>query len=163
MSEHLSIRCLHYQLLLPGGSVQSIRALAAEDILPRPINPASRSERLACPRLDLRKFLHPNDFHSPSPSAGIHWISEDGSQNIFLVVDAIDRIVHCLEEDLRPLPPLPKRLRTLCDALLRLPDGTAIVRLSSKASWPMLSTADKRHFLKALVRIRPEASEGIPS
>lgn len=162
MSEHLSIRCLEYRLLLPGCSVHSIRALGEGDFAPAGTRSLPRRLRLACPRLDLRRLLNPGRLPSSGPCAGIHWVSEDGDQNAFLVVDAVDRILHCHDEELRPLPALPRSLGVLCDGLLREADGRVLIRVRADAIWPMPTRHEKRHFIDALIRLCPEADEGLP-
>jgi chemotaxis signal transduction protein len=89
-------------------------------------------------------------------------VSEDGEQNAFLVVDAVDRILHCHDQELRPLPALPKSLRAICDGLLREADGRVLIRVRANASWPMPTRSEKRNFIDALIRLSPEADEGLP-
>ncbi len=159
MSEHVATRCLNYRLLFPGRSIHSICALERGAVLPRQI--PRKQIRPALPVVDVRKLLQPGCSPNTDSCAGLHWLSDDGEYSAFLIVDAVEQIVHCDDSSLCPLPALPRRISNLCDLALRIPDGTFSVRVRTSAHWPMQDRSQKRDFLNALVALSREAAENI--
>jgi hypothetical protein len=151
MSEHVAIRCRDFRLLFPGHSIHSIRALTEAEVV-RPRRPRLRGPA-GFPLVDLRRLLEPSVEPSTRACAGIHWISEDGERDIFLVVDSVDQIVYCREDDLQRLPALPQRIAPLCDAAMRDAHGSLWVRIRPDARWPLTDTRAKREFLRSLIEL----------
>jgi chemotaxis signal transduction protein len=151
MSEHVAVRCGDFRLLFPVDSIQSIRALTAAEVI-RPRRPHLRGSA-ELPLVDLRRLLRPSEEPQMRACAGLHWISEDGERDVFLVVDSVDQIVYCQPSALQRLPALPQRIAHVCDAGMRDADGSFWVRIRPNARWPLPSTRAKREFLRSLIEL----------
>jgi hypothetical protein len=84
--------------------------------------------------LDLRRLL--GTAMPDECVATLEWRSTDGCRRATLIVDAVEEIVKCNPGDLIAAPFLPPRLRSLCDCVMRGPDGRFHLRVRLDVSYP---------------------------
>jgi hypothetical protein len=151
MREHVCARCGEYVLMFPAENIELIEPVpfhtrfAAWTRRPR--------QRDAEPVLDLRLLL---DVPAPAPPENgvtLRWRATTGAPQLRLLVDGVDEIVNCYAGDLIEVPLLPRRLRPLCDQVMRVPGGGLRLRVKPDVRLPLERTGDRRRYARALLTV----------
>jgi hypothetical protein len=150
MHEHVCARCGGFLLLFPAENIAFIDPVPAQtrfgDWLRR-----RREARAGEAVLDLRRLL---DVPAPAPAASgvtLRWRATAGARQQLLLVDAVEEIVHCYAGDLIDVALLPRRLRPLCDQVMRDPSGKLRLRVKPDVQLPMERLGDRRRYARALL------------
>jgi hypothetical protein len=76
----------------------------------------------------------------------LRWRSTDGAREALLLVDGVDEIVNCYAGDLIQVAILPRRLRPLCDQVMRAPGGRLRLQVKPDVRLPLEQPAARRRF-----------------
>jgi hypothetical protein len=149
MREHVGARCGDFLLLFPSENIVLIEPVPS---------PTRFSEwrlrdraRSAEPVLDLRRLLRVPAPAPPERGVTLTWRSTDGARQLRLLVDAVDEIVNCYTGDLIDVAILPRRLRPLCEQVMRAANGRLRLRVKPDVSLPLALPGDRRHYVRALL------------
>jgi hypothetical protein len=149
MHEHVCARCGDFILLFPAENIVFIEPVPLQtrfgDWLQR------RRAAAAEPVLDLRRLL---DVPAPAPPQNgvtLRWRATVGARQLQLLVDAVEEIVHCYAGDLIDVRLLPRRLRPLCDQVMRDPSGRLRLRVKADVELPFQRLGDRRRYARALL------------
>lgn len=152
MREHVCVRCGDLLLMFPAENIGAIEPV---------FGPARVCEWTQRPRrsgaepvLDVRRLLG-----ALGPSAQhaviLRWRSTDGVRQLGLLVDSVEAIVNCYAGDLIDVPILPRRLRPLCDQVMRDPSGHLRLRVKPDVALPLERPGDRRRYVRSLVTMGP--------
>jgi chemotaxis signal transduction protein len=149
MNEHVCARCGDFFLLFPAENIVFIEPVPGQtrfgDWLHRSRGAVTE------PVLDLRRLL---DVPAPAPPENgvtLRWRATAGARQLRLLVDAVEEIVRCYAGDLIDVPLLPRRLRPLCDQVMRDPSGRLRLRVKADVELPFERTSDRRRYARALL------------
>jgi hypothetical protein len=149
MREHVCARCGNFLLLFPAENIAFITPVAGQiqfsDWLHR--RRAAGSE----PVLDVRRLLCVPAPAPPELGVMLRWRSTAGTRQLLLLVDAVEEIVHCYAGDLIDVAILPRRLRPLCDQVMRDPSGRLRLRVKPDVRLPFERLSDRRRYAQALL------------
>ena len=153
MREHVCARCGDFWLLFPAENIVFIEPVPSQTHFSRwtQRRPASGAE----PVLDLRRLL---DVPAPAPPENgvtLRWRSTDGARQLALLVDTVEEIVNCYAGDLIEVPILPRRLRPLCDQVMRNPSGRLRLRVKPDVQLPFERPSDRRRYARSLLTREP--------
>jgi hypothetical protein len=150
MREHVCARCGDYLLLFPAENIVSIEPVPSQtrfcEWRQRP-RPGRRAE----PVLDLRRLLGVPTPAPPENGVTLSWRATDGARQLRLLVDAVEEIVNCYAGDLIVVPILPRRLKPLCDQVMRDPSGRLRLRVKPDVQLPLARLSDRRRYARALL------------
>jgi hypothetical protein len=146
MSEHVSIRCGPFRILFPTENIGFIEAS------PVPFHRPARRRDVDQAHLmvDLRVLSGEAEAAS-THGVMLQWRSTDGARAMQLIVDAVEEIIDCQEEELRPAPILPKRLCPLIDRVVRAPSGAFLLRVVPDVDLTLRSVAERRLYARSLM------------
>lgn len=146
MSEHVSIRCGAFRMLFPTENIGFI------EVSPVPFHRPARRRAVdqAHLMLDLR-ILSGATEEASDHGVMLQWRSTDGKRAIELIVDAVEEIIDCGEDELRPAPILPKRLRPVIDRVMRAQSGAFLLRVIPDVNLPLTSVSERRLYARALM------------
>jgi hypothetical protein len=153
MREHVCARCGDYLLLFPTENIELIEPVPSDlrfgywCFRPRP----SRGE----PVLDVRCLLGVPAPASPESGVFLRWRSTTDRRALCLLVDAVEEIVNCYEGDLIGVSILPRRLRPMCEEVMRHSSGTLRLRVKPDVQLPVRRPDDRRHFALSLLTAEP--------
>jgi len=152
MREHVCVRCGDLLLLFPAENIGAIEPVLGQ---PRLYEWTLRARRGGVePVLDVRRLigaLAPRAQHVVI----LRWRSTDGARQLSLLVDAVEAIVNCYAGDLIDVPILPRRLRPLCDQVMRDPSGQLRLRVKPDVDLPLERPDDRRRYVRSLVTMDP--------
>jgi hypothetical protein len=154
MREHVCARCGDFLLLFPAENIVLIEPVPSQTRFCA-WTQRRRGGRAHEPVLDLRRLL---DVPAPAPpedGVTLHWRSTGGSRHLNLLVDSVEEIVNCYEGDLIDVPILPRRLRPLCDQVMRDPRGHLRLRVKPDVKLPLERVIDRRRYALALLTTGP--------
>jgi hypothetical protein len=149
MREHVQARCGDYLLLFPAENIELIVPVARQLLFRAWIR--RRRGRAAEPVLDLRLLL---DVRAPRPAEEgvvLGWRATGGALRLALLADAVEAIVNCYADDLIDVPILPRRLRPLCDQVMRHPGSPLLLRVKPDVRLPFERVEDRRRYARALL------------
>ena len=155
MREHVCGRCGDFLLLFPAENIVLIEPVPS---LTRFCEWTHRSRPRSSadePVLDLRRLL---GVHAPTPPENgvtLRWRSTGGTRQLKLLADSVEAIVNCYAGDLIEVPILPRRLRPLCDQVMRDPSGRLRLRVKPDVQLPFERPSDRRHYLLSLLTMGP--------
>jgi hypothetical protein len=153
MREHVCARCGDFLLLFPTENIVFIEPVPSQvrfcEWMRR--RPASAAE----PVLDLRRLLGVRAPTPPENGVTLSWRSTDGARQLSLLVDAVEEIVNCYAGDLIDVPILPRRLRPLCDQVMRDPNGRLRLRVKPDVQLPFERPSDRRRYALSLLTTGP--------
>jgi hypothetical protein len=149
MREHVCARCGECLLLFPAENIVFIEPVASQTRFCQ-WKHRSRSST-APPLLDLRRLVGVPAPAPPEDGATLQWRSTDGVRELTLLVDAVEEIVNCYEGDLIEVPILPRRLRPLCDQVMRDPHGRLRLRVKLDVRLPLERPSDRRRYALSLL------------
>jgi len=152
MREHVCVRCGDLLLLFPAENIGAIEPVFGQARF-RAWTQRPRGGG-AEPVLDLRRLL---GALAPTPQHVVilRWHSTDGARQLSLLVDSVEAIVNCYAGDLIDVPILPRRLRPLCDQVMRDPSGQLRLRVKPDVELPLEQPGDRRHYVRSLVTLGP--------
>ena len=152
MREHVCVRCGELLLLFPAENIGAIEPVFGQtrfrDWTRRPRGGGTE------PVLDVRRLLGalaPRTQHVVI----LRWRSTDGARRQSLLVDSVEAIVNCYAGDLIDVPILPRRLRPLCEQVMRDPSGQLRLRVKPDVDLPLDRVGDRRRYVRALVTMGP--------
>ena len=149
MINHVSARCEPYRFLFPSANIEAI--LSVPETV-RIASAGSASRRRNKPMaLDLRRLLGAPHVGAGHPCIRLDWISSDSNRRITLLVDAVDGILNEPQASLTTLPLLPQRVLSLCDGIVRDPDGACRMGIRLDVEWPLAGWGERRAWARALV------------
>jgi chemotaxis signal transduction protein len=149
MREHVCARCGDCLLLFPAENIVFIEPVPSHT---RFCEWTHRSrESGASPLLDLRRLVGIRGAAPAGERAALQWRSTDGGRQLTLLVDAVEEIVNCYEGDLIEVPILPRRLRPLCDQVMRDPRGGLRLRVKLDVQLPLERPGDRRRYALSLL------------
>jgi len=159
MLEHVCARCGEFLLLFPAENIAFIEPVATQTRFARWVGrwPRRRGEEVV---LDLRRLL---GVAAPMPAeqgVTLRWRSTAGARQALLLVDAVEEIVHCYAGDLIDVALLPRRLRPLCDQVMRDPSGHLRLRVKSDVALPFEHFAERRSYARALLAVSVASATG---
>jgi hypothetical protein len=158
MREHVCARCGDFLLLFPAENIAFIEPVPSQT---RFSEWTRRRRGIAAePVLDLRRLL---DVQAPTPPESgvlLRWRTQRatdgaGGRQLSLLVDAVEEIVNCYAGDLIEVPILPRRLRPLCDQVMRDPSGRLRLRVKPDVRLPFERMSDRRRFARSLLTTGP--------
>jgi hypothetical protein len=153
MHEHVCARCGDFLLLFPAENIVFIEPVPSQthfsDWRHR------RRAGLAEPVLDLRRLLGVPAPSPPENGVTLRWRATVGARQLQLLVDAVEEIVHCYAGDLIEVPLLPRRLRPLCDQVMRDPSGRLRLRVKPDVRLPLELPSDRRRYALSLLTTGP--------
>jgi hypothetical protein len=152
MHEHVCARCGDFLLLFPAENIVFIEPVPSQTRFCEWTRRAARTQgRGARAVLDLRRLLGIGTPAPPENGVTLSWRSTDGARQLQLLVDAVEEIVHCYAGDLIEVPILPRRLRPLCDQVMRDRSGRLRLRVKADVQLPFERPSDRRHYARALL------------
>jgi hypothetical protein len=149
MREHVCARCGDFLLLFPAENIVMIAPVPSQTRFC-----AWRLRRRASglePVLDLRRLLSVATPAPPENGVTLKWRATDGTRQLKLLVDAVEEIVNCYDDDLVVVPILPRRLKPLCDQVMRHPSGRLRLRVKPDVQLPWTRPSDRRHYARSLL------------
>jgi hypothetical protein len=153
MREHVCARCGDFLLLFPAENIVFIEPVPSQTRFCEWLH--RRQTRATEPVLDLRRLLGVPDPAPPENGVTLGWRSTDGARQLKLLIDAVEEIVNCYAGDLIEVPILPRRLRPLCDQVMRDPSGRMRLRVKPDVRLPFERPDDRRRYARALLSARP--------
>jgi hypothetical protein len=155
MREHVCARCGDFLLLFPAENIVFIEPVPSHTRFYQWLR--RRRPSVAEPLLDLRLLLGVPGPTPPENGVTLRWRSTGGARQLKLIVDAVEEIVNCYAGDLIEVPILPRRLRPLCDQVMRDPSGRLRLRVKPDVRLPFDRPADRRRYARALLTTEPSA------
>jgi hypothetical protein len=149
MREHVCARCGDAWLLFPAENIVMIEPVPGQTRFCEWRR--RRQARLAEPVLDLRRLLGVPSPAPPENGVTLHWRATDGTRQLQLLVDAVEEIINCYEDDLIAVPILPRRLKPFCDQVMRHPSGRLRLRVKPDVQLPLSRAGDRRRYAEALL------------
>ena len=149
MREHVCARCGDFLLLFPAENIVLIEPVPLHTRFGAWIH--RRRPSTAEPVLDLRRLLAVLHPVSPEHGVTLQWRATTGNRRIRLLVDSVEEIVNCYAGDLIDVPILPRRLRPLCDQVMRDPGGGLRLRVKPDVKLPFERMGDRRRFALSLL------------
>lgn len=149
MLEHVCARCGDHLLLFPAENIVFIEPVPASASFGSWLH-RRRGERVQAV-LDLRRLL---DVPAPAPpetGVTLRWRATQGNRQLLLLADDVDEIVNCFADDLIDVPLLPRRLRPLCDQVMKDPSGHLRLRVKPDVRIPFDLPSDRRRYARALL------------
>ena len=149
MREHVCARCGSWLLLFPAENIVSIEPVPSQTRFC-----AWLQRDRACittPVLDLRRLLGARVLKPAEEGVTLHWRATDGTRELTLLVDEVEEIVNCYAGDLIDVPILPRRVRPLCDQVMRDPRGPFRLRVKPDVRLPLDRPSDRRRFALSLL------------
>ena len=159
MLEHVCARCGEFLLLFPAENIAFIEPVASQTRFGAWVGrwPRRRGEE---PVLDLRRLL---GVAAPAPAeqgVTLRWRSTAGARESLLLVDEVEEIVHCYAGDLIDVALLPRRLRPLCDQVMRDSSGRMRLRVKSDVALPLDRLSERRSYARALLAVSGSSASG---
>jgi hypothetical protein len=149
MREHVCARCGDLLLLFPAENIVMIEPVPGQTRFCAWSR--RRAPRRADPVLDLRRLLGVPSPTPPESGVTLHWRATDGTRQLTLLVDAVDEIINCYDDDLIVVPILPRRLKPFCDQVMRHPSGRLRLRVKPDVQLPLGRVADRRRYARSLL------------
>lgn len=153
MREHVCARCGDFLLLFPAENIVSIEPVPGQTRFCEWMRRGRA--RVAEPVLDLRRLLGVAAPSPPENGVTLKWRATSGAPQLRLLVDAVEEIVHCYAGDLVEVPLLPRRLRPLCDQVMRDPSGRLRLRVKPDVRLPFERPSDRRRYARSLLTTSP--------
>ena len=150
MREHVCALCGDYSLLFPAENIGFIAPVPGATRFGRWLD-RRRAAGPSEPVLDVRRLLEVPRPARPEEGVTMRWRSTDGRREVALLVDGVEEIVNCYAGDLIDVAILPRRLRPLCDQVMREPRGRLRLRVKPDVQLPLERGADRRRYLRALL------------
>jgi hypothetical protein len=154
MLEHVCARCGQFLLLFPAENIVFIEPVPAATRF-SDWRWRRRGAGQAEPVLDLRRLLGVPEPAPAEEGVTLRWRSTNGARSLQLLVDAVEEIVNCYAGDLIDVALLPRRLRPLCDQVMRDPSGRLRLRVKPDVQLPLSFAADRRRYARALLTTEP--------
>ncbi len=149
MREHVCARCGGWLLLFPAENIAYIEPVPTYT---RYCEWVQRERSTVVePVLDLRRLLGVRNPAPPEQGVTLRWRSTDGGRELTLLIDGVEEIVHCYEGDLIDVRIVPRRIRPLCDQVMRDPSGRLRLRVKPDVHLPLERTSDRRRYALSLL------------
>jgi hypothetical protein len=149
MREHVCARCGDFLLLFPAENIVLIEPVPSQTRFCEWTR--RRQARLGEPVLDVRRLIGVPAPARPENGVTLLWRATDGTRELRLLVDAVEEIVNCYEDELIAVPILPRRLKPLCDQVMRHPSGRLRLRVKPDVELPLERPSDRRRFARSLL------------
>jgi hypothetical protein len=155
MLEHVCARCGDYLLLFPAENIVFIEPVPNTMRFGTWLRRRREKGQKQEPVLDVRRLLSVPRPAPPEQGVTLRWRATTGPRTLQLLVDAVEEIVNCYDGDLIDVVLLPKRLRPLCDQVMRDPSGRMRLRVKPDVQLPLERLADRRLYARALLTTGP--------
>ena len=145
---YLQVCCGPYRILVPTENVSGVDPDFAPKIARSPLRQARRLARPFV--IDARVLL---GLSSEPDRAGVsvHWRRTDDSVRAVLLVDRVESLRSGVEEDLLPLPRVPRHFHDMFDLLLVERSGQVSMRLRRDVNLRLDDRAGRRRFCRAVL------------
>jgi len=153
MREHVCTRCGDFLLLFPAENIVLIEPVPSQTRFGEWLRRSRASA--AEPVLDLRRLLGVRAPAPPENGVTLLWRSTGGARQLTLLVDSVEEIVNCYAGDLIEVAVLPRRLRPLCDQVMRDPSGRLRLRVKPDVRIPFERLSDRRRYALSLLTMGP--------
>lgn len=149
MREHVGASCGEWLILLPAENIAFIEPVRSQT---RFCEWTHRDRGAAGdPVLDLRRLLGVPVPAPPENGVFLRWRSTDGARRQTLLVDTVEQIVNCHDDDLIDVRILPRRLRPLCDQVMNHPNGRLRLRIKPDVRLALGLSGERRRFVRSLL------------